>query len=280
MTDRGIVMPVVPILAALAILTADPPAGIRVDLPSDALLFIPADWKPRDGEMDVVLHLHGAPTATEPALAVAGWNAVLVSFNRKGLSAVYASPFSDPALFPKLLDETARAVSEHRPGGPYRVGRVVVSSFSAGFGGVREILKQPSAIDRVDAIVLADSLYCGYQGDPAAKRVSDELMSGFRRFAREAAQGRKAMLVTHSAQVPPGYAGTTETANDLLSTVGIAAEPDATDWGDGWRQTRSASKGRFVVIGFDGEGPDDHLRHLRRLGELWRHLPDPFATGR
>ena len=256
------------------------PAGTRVDPPSDARLFIPADWKPRDGAVDVVLHLHGAPTATEPALAATGWNAVLVSFNRKGLSAAYASPFSDPALFPRLLDETAEAVAERRPGGPYRVGKVIVSSFSAGFGGIRAILKQPSAFDRIDAIVLADSLYCGYEGDPAERRVSAELMSGFRRFAREAASGRKAMLVSHSAQVPPGYASTTETADDLLSTVGIAAEPDATDWGDGWRQTRSASKGRFVVLGFEGEGPDDHLRHLRRLGELWKRLPDPFATGR
>lgn len=266
-------MPLVPILAALAILAIDPPEGSRLDLPSDARLFVPARWEPRDGGVDVVLHLHGTPTVTEPALAASGWNAVLVSFNRKGLSAAYTGPFSDPSLFPRLLDETLQAIAEKRPGGPYRIERVIVSSFSAGFGGVRELLKQPPASDRIDAIVLADSLYCGYEGDPAAKRVSADLMSGFRRFAREAAEGRKSMLVTHSAQVPPGYGSTTETADDLLGFVGVAAEPDATGWGDGWSQTRSATRGRLAVLGFSGEGPEDHMRHLRRIGDLWKRLP-------
>lgn len=268
-------MPLVPILTALAILAAEPPEGSRLDLPSDARLFVPARWEPRDGEVDVVLHLHGTPTVTEPALTAWSRDAVLVSFNRKGLSAAYSGPFSDPSLFPKLLDETSKAVAELRPGGPYRIGKVIVSSFSAGFGGVRELLKQPSAFDRIDAIVLADSLYCGYEGDPAAKRVSAELMSGFRRFAREAVEGRKSMLVTHSAQVPPGYGSTTETADDLLTIVGVAAEPDATDWGDGWMQTRRAARGRFAVLGFAGEGPEDHMRHLRRIGDLWKRLPSP-----
>lgn len=273
-------MPLAPILAALAILTAEPPEGTRADLPSDARLFIPAAWKPKDGEVDVVLHLHGTPTVTEPALAATGWDSVLVSFNRKGLSSAYSGPFSDPELLPKLLDETLEAVAERRPGGPHRIGRLAVSSFSAGFGGVREMLKQPSSFDRIDAIVLADSLYCGYEGDPAARRLSADLMSDFRRFAREAAEGRKAMLVTHTAQVPPGYGSTTETADDLLATVGIAGEPDPADWGDGWRQTRRASRGRFNLIGFAGDGPEDHMRHLRRIGELWKRLPDPFPATR
>lgn len=274
-------MSLAPILACLAMLGGtEPPVGLRADLPSDARLFIPDGWHPRDGAVDLIFHLHGTPTISEPALVAAGWDAVLVSFNRKGLSAAYSGPFSDAALFPKLIDEALEAVNERRPGGPFRPGRVVISSFSAGFGGVRELLKQPEAFDRIDAVVLADSLYCGYAGDPAEKRVSPELMAGFRRFAREAADGRKAMLVTHSAQFPPGYGSTTETADDLLKALGIAAAPDSTNWGDGWRQTRQAAKGRFSLIGFAGEGPDDHMRHLRRIGELWKRLPDPFDAGR
>jgi hypothetical protein len=271
-------MTLAPILAALAILSAGRAEGDHVDLPSDARLFMPTAWAPRDGEVNVVLHLHGAPEVTEPAVAALGWNAVLVTFNRKGLSSAYAAPFSDPALLPRLLDETMKAATQRRPGGPYRLGRLVVSSFSAGFGGVREMLKQPSALDRVDAVVLADSLYCGYEGDPADRRLDDDLMSGFRCFARQAADGRKTMLVTHSAQIPPGYGGTTETADDLMATVGVVAEPVAADWGDGWRQTRSASRGRFVVLGFAGDGPEDHMRHLRRIRQVWRRLPDPLAA--
>ena len=269
-----------PLLIGLSLLASAPPPGDRVDLPSDAKLFIPEGYRPREGKVNIFLHLHGTPTVTEPAIAAAGREAVLVSFNRNGLSAVYAKPFSDPALFPRLLDEAVRAVAERIPGERFEVGRVVVSSFSAGFGGVRAMLKDPAAFDRIDAIVMADSIYCGYLHDRAEDGVDPELMAGFERFAREAAEGRKGMLVTHSAQVPPGYGSTTETADDLIKAVGATSEPVDADWGDGWRQTRKASKGRFEVLGFAGEGPEDHMRHLRRIAELWKRLPDPIAAGR
>ncbi|AMV38921.1 hypothetical protein [Planctomyces sp. SH-PL62] len=273
-------MSVLPLLMGLSLLTAAPPEGERIDLADGAKLFIPAGFQAHGSKVNILVHLHGTPTVTEPALEAVGWNAVLVSFNRNGLSSAYSKPFSDPALFPKLIDEAVQRVAARDPGIPFEVSKVAVSSFSAGFGGVREILKTPASFDRVDAIILADSLYCGYAGDPAEKRVAPDLMSGFERFARESAEGRKALLVSHSAQVPPGYASTTETADFLIKAVGAASEPIEADWGDSWRQTRRAIKGRFEVLGFAGEGPDDHMRHLRRIAELWKKAPDPFAKGR
>ncbi|WP_165249039.1 hypothetical protein [Paludisphaera soli] len=269
-------MPFGPLLMGLAILASAPPEGRRADLRDGAKLFIPAGFREVDGKVNILLHLHGTPTVTEPALAALDWNAVLVSFNRSGLSSAYREPFSDPALFPRLLDEAARAAATESGARP-EVGKVLLSSFSAGFGGVREILKTPASFDRIDAIVMADSIYCGYAGDPAEKRVDPDLMEGFERFAREAAEGRKRLLVSHSAQVPPGYASTTETADYLLKAVAASPEPADVDWGDGWRQTRKATRGKFEVLGFAGDGPEDHMRHLRRIVDLWKLVPDPFA---
>jgi hypothetical protein len=82
------------------------------------------------------------------------------------------------------------------------------------------------------------TLRAKYAGDPAAHRVDTELMAGFVRFAREAAAGRKAMLLTHSAQVPEGYASTTETADFLIAAVGGAPDPAPLDRDDSWRQSR------------------------------------------
>ena len=39
-----------------------------------------------------------------------------------------------------------------------RVGRVTVTSFSAGFGGVREMLNDANILARIDAIIMADSI--------------------------------------------------------------------------------------------------------------------------
>ena len=257
--------------AALAAPPAASPPGRRAALHVEgAAVFVPEGFRPAaDGRLDLVVHLHGAPSVVEPALVEAGWSAALVTFNRKGLSSVYSQPFADPALFATLLQETAEAlktlgVAEHP-----RLGRVVVSSFSAGFGGVRELLKNPDHFARIDGLVMADSIYAGYAGDPAGKRVDPMLMDGFRRFAVEAAAGRKTFVLTHSAQIPPGYASTTETADFLIAALHGAAKPDAIDLG-GWSTTRSCQRGRFLVLGFSGTAAEDHMAHLRRVALLWR----------
>jgi hypothetical protein len=107
-----------PMLATLAMTLAllappEPPPGRRVDLGIEgATLFLPDGFRPAPGgDVDVVVHLHGATSVVEPAFVRAGFPGVLVTFNRKGLSSVYTRPFSDPALFPRLLDAALAAVN-------------------------------------------------------------------------------------------------------------------------------------------------------------------------
>jgi pimeloyl-ACP methyl ester carboxylesterase len=241
----------------------------RVDL-GDAVLELPDGYRPDAGRIDIMLHLHGAVNVVERACADSGWPGALLVFNRKGLSSVYAEPFRDRALLPRLLEKSRAAIADTLPGMDLREGRLFVSSFSAGFGGVRELLADPEHFARIDGLILADSLYAGYTGNPADRRIDPAKMTGFRKFAAEAAAGRKIMIVTHSAQVPTGYASTTETADDLIARLDGQAQRVDQDWGDGWRLKRRFAKGRLLVLGFAGDGPDDHMRHLRRLGAIWR----------
>jgi hypothetical protein len=253
--------------------TPDAPPGRHIDLGGEATLFIPERYKPAGQAVNVVLHLHGAASAIEPALVEIGWPAVLIEFNRKGLSSVYTKPFSDPALFPRLLDRTLAQVKDAGFAGDPHVGWVVVSSFSAGFGGVREMLKDPATYGRIDALVLADSLYAGYLGDPKDRKVDPDLMAGFRRFARDAAEGKKSLLVTHSALVPDGYASTAETADDLIRSLSGAPETVRTEWGPKLTATHRFERGRALLVGFAGTTGEDHMAHLRGIARLWKALP-------
>ena len=257
----------------------EPVPGQRAVLDIEgASLFVPEGYKPGPGGVvNVVLHLHGATSVVEPALVETHWpSAVLVTFNRKGLSRVYAEPFSDRTLFPRLLDAARAALKGLRVADDPRIGRVVVSSFSAGFGGVRALLKDPEHFARIDGLIMADSIYCGYTGDPKDRRVDPALMDGFRRFAVEAASGRKTFLLSHSALIPEGYASTAEVADFLIDAVGGKAEPKRVEWAKGWTQTRAFAKGRFVVLGFAGTEGADHMSHLRQIGKLWtRYLAIP-----
>ena len=89
------------------------------------------------------------------------------------------------------------------PADDLKIGRVFVSTFSAGFGGARELLAVPAHFARIDGLILADSLYAGYVGKPGDHKIDPAKMVGFRKFAAEAAAGRKTMIVTHSAEYRP-----------------------------------------------------------------------------
>ena len=239
-----------------------------------AVLLLPRGGEPERGPagVDLVIHLHGSVEAVAAARDRAGWNLPVLVFNRKGLSSVYTAPFLENMdLLAGLVEESREVLKRERPGWgfPEEPG-LLVSSFSAGFGGVRELLKTEENRRRVVGLVLADSLYCGYEGDDPALGLDAEKMAGFRAYAREAAASRKRLVVSHSAQRPEGYASTTETAEDLARTVGALGVEVRKELDEGWVQVVSVRKGGFEVLGFEGEGAEDHLKHLRRLDLLWK----------
>ena len=195
---------------------------------------------------------------------------------------MYAEPFADRTLFPRLLDAARdRALKAMHVAADPRIGRVVVSSFSksAGSAGCVHCSETPITSQRIDGLIMADSIYCGYAGDAKDRRVDPDLMDGFRRFALEAARGRKTFLLSHSALIPTGYASTAETADFLIDAVGGKAEPVMVEWAKGWTQTRTFMQGRFVVLGFAGTEGADHMSHLRQIGQLWeRYLAIPVGA--
>lgn len=214
------------------------------------------------------LHLHGATDTVEPAFASLTTPGVLATLTLPGLSKVYADHFADPAVFDTLLRDITETVRRASGQAAWTPGELTVSSFSAGFGGVRQLLRQPAAFDRIAVLVMADSIYCGYAGAPAEHRVDPNLMEGFLRFARLATEGRKRLLVTHTQQVPEGYASTTETADYLLTHTGGERHWEEIIWTTGLTQTSRCRRGGFEVIGFQGAEAKDHLQHLRALGLL------------
>lgn len=236
-----------------------------------AVVSLPTHWTSLPVDVPLWLHLHGAPAGVETNFAAIGAPGVLVNVTLPGLSKVYADYFTDTAVFGRLLDDVITVLQRESTEKPWRVGRVVVSSFSAGFGGVRQLLRQPAARDRIDALVMADSIYCGYAGDVALKQVDPELMAGFLAFARLAAEGKKQLVITHSRQVPDGYASTTETADYLLRELGLerSAYSGGGEWPAGLQVRTRAWRGQFEVLGFDGAAPEDHMRHLRGIGAFF-----------
>ena len=70
-----------------------PPDGIRINL-AIGQLFVPDGYRPADGRVHLLLHLHGSLQAAEQNLARSGGDAVLVTVTLKGLSSVYREQFA------------------------------------------------------------------------------------------------------------------------------------------------------------------------------------------
>ena len=230
---------------------------------------------PVDDPGDLLIHFHGAADTIRLAMERAGIAATVVVVNQPGLSAAYTAPFRDDAkLFSALLAEPARrqATDETPPVPRWR--RITLSCFSAGYGAVREILKDPQAFDRVAAIVAADSIYAGLEEPPAAaaadaRRVDTRDMARFVAFATAAVAGEKVFVITHSAQPTP-YASTTETADCLLANLRLQREPIDAVAGEEFSQVSRAGRGGFAVLGFTGASGPAHAFHLRAVDRWWK----------
>lgn len=217
--------------------------------------------------LNLWIHFHGSPAVAAKNFTKAKIRGVLVVINFKGLSAAYSKPFREsPELFSDILEKTSKQLA---PKEAPHWKRLTVSSFSAGYGAVRELLKTPKHFERIDALVAADSLYASLE-EGAVRQPLHAHMRDYRRFAKLAAEGKKAFTLTHSNQETT-YASTTETANDLIKSLGI--ERQWLSRQDGNMRLRSqATKGQFSVLGYDGTEGEDHLQHLRQIHLWWGQL--------
>lgn len=221
-----------------------------------------------DGGVDVVFHFH-AGQMSDRDLRASGLRAVIVSCGWGVGTAPYSEAFVDPNRFDKMLRAVVKKV------GATHVRHLALASWSAGFASISKILRVPRYYAMTDAVVLLDSLHSAYT---SAGDVDVRMLDPFVRFARDAARGDKAMVITHSAIVPPGYASSTEATRAVLTAIDVptAAPEDTRDAvatsaaARGMRLSYRADAGDLHVRGFRGVGPQDHFDHLHLVGEVLR----------
>lgn len=172
-------------------------------------------------EVDLLIHFHGASYVPIHAVHELKRPMALVVVNQGSGSSVYQAAFKNSNAFKSLVDT---AIKELRLS---KIKNVYCSSFSAGYGAVREVLK--SHQERVHGILLLDGLHSDYIHEnmrlAEGGALNEEKLIGFLNFAKEAAKGRKRMLITHSEIFPGTYPSTTETSQWLLDQLELKRNP-------------------------------------------------------
>lgn len=210
-----------------------------------------------DGKVPVMFHFHGHEPARKEWVQALD-SAVLVALDLGVNSGPYLKKFERPETFSYLL-ESVESTLEKRLGEHLEIGKIGLSSWSAGYGAVQRVLDSAMA-SRVDSVILLDGLHTSFTNTEGAKLT----LAPFVRFAQRAAEGETFMHVSHSSILPPGYASTTETANYLIWQLGGTPEERTPRQDDpmGLKLIRGYSEGNFQVEGYSGNGKLDHCAQL------------------
>jgi len=188
-----------------------------------------------------------------------------------GFFRAYSTPFSNASLFQSLLDEALTKVRQQTDiSDTLQWDKLGVSSFSAGYGAVREILKSATYRSEIDALLAADSLYATTATDGTPL---DSQMVDYKTYATLAKNGTKTFLFSHSQVLTYTYENTMETGNELMQHLGISASAINTNGLGTLNFYRYAQSGNFRLWGATGADGDSHLEHLRYIGEFLEELP-------
>lgn len=236
--------------------------------PSMGQMILPKDLElGADGEFDVFFHFHGHDPARK-AWVQAMEHAVLVGVDLGIGSGAYLSKFGNREEFRALLASVEAGVAQRLGVDQARAGRIGLSSWSAGYGAVGQVLRDAAMADRVDSVVLLDGLHTSIDGNG----LEQTKLQAFVDFAERAADGEKLMFVSHSSIIPPDYASTTQTASFLIWKTGGEPQAAKRRSGDptGLDLISRYSYSGFHVRGYSGNDTLDHCAHLSLFKDVLR----------
>ena len=239
--------------------------GRRVDLKTlkGARLFVGPHVNPNRA-VPLLIHFHGAPWLVERHVSLYASKVALITVQLGAGSSVYRRPFEDAKLFETLLREAADELHLKRGW-----SSITLSGFSAGYGAVREILRQPDNFARINGVLLLDGMHTSYV--PEAKPIADggvidgAGLDSFIAFGKEAIAGKKTFVVTHSEIFPGTYASTTECAEYLLSQLNLARRARLRQGAIGMQQLSELDVGGFHLRGYAGNSAPDHVDFLQAM---------------
>ena len=204
----------------------------------------------------------------------------LICFQLGEGSTIYRQPFEDTNRFGRVLRLVEAELNKRSAPVHVEIAGVDVSSFSAGYGAVRELVKSPADFKMIRRIVLLDSMYAAFEQVPAAERPrkpAKDQIDVWAPFARAAFRGEKTFVLTHSAVPTDKYASSGECAAALLELLEIPRElvpsgtlPATTD--PEFPLQSRADRGNFHIWGYGGEDAQAHMTHARHMAEVWRAL--------
>ncbi|MFO0760853.1 MAG: hypothetical protein U0359_30530 [Byssovorax sp.] len=226
----------------------------------------------KSGAFDLVVHFHGHEPIRKEFVKTAK-NIVLVGIDLGIGSGAYSSGFATADTWTQLVASVEAQVAKHAGIKAAHARKIALSSWSAGYGAIEQILRQTGG-KNIDALILLDSLHTGYI-DEQAKTLKTDQISPFVAFAKKAAAKQAFMFMSHSSIIPPGYASTTEVASYVVGQ--LHGRPKKANRQDvlGLDMIDRFDKGNFHMRGYTGDDKPDHCAHIGLMADIVRSHLEP-----
>lgn len=257
---------------------AKPYAGKTLEIRVGELkgeLYLPRSAPPQ-GSFVLTIHFHTVSWFAIGEHLVRGLESPLLILNFGQGSSVYQRPFLDPLALDRWLGACRKALLAEGMSPRVEISGLDITSFSAGYGAVRELVQQPNSLKLIRRVILADSLYGSLDSNSSFRVAADESILPWLPLAREAAEGKRTLLITVSEVPTETYANSTECARAIGAKLGLhptPASPELPATRDPHFPLRSRiDKGALHIWFYGGEDAQAHLTHVRHLADLWKAL--------
>jgi len=230
---------------------------------SEATLFLPTGWKPRK-KNQLWVHFHTAAWFIIRELQRAKITEPILVFNLGQGSSTYAKPFASVGSFKPWLAQAQVAV------GP--IDRLHFTSFSAGYGAVRQLIQDADVLKKLRTVILADSMYGSLDPTQSGRVVLREHATCWNPLIELARKGKTIVIMTTSQITPETYAGTWELGLAMAKEQGLmmteVPENSHRAAVGSQRLLRRLDDGRWFVWSYAGDQAVAHVTHPRHLAEL------------
>lgn len=218
-------------------------------------LFIPESIS-KQKEAPLLIFMHGGAWIPEVAAAKHGMAALVIQ-RADGYRALFEKEDAFAALVAATSEKAGMQWSQ-----------ITIGGWSAGCQGIRTALRSPSAVKRIDHVLMIDGIHTSYlngKPGPQESAIDTEVLQSITAFAQQAIAGKKKLLITHSEIFPGTFASTTETADWLLRELKVKRTAVLV-WGPMKTQQLSEAKsGNFHLLGLAGNSAPDHIDQLHAL---------------
>lgn len=219
---------------------------------------------------NVTVHFHTIASSVIPAHARRDSTDPLLVFIIGSGSSAYRVPFEDTNRFARIISITERELRAR--GSTSSIARVDISSFSAGYGAVRELIKSPTYFPMIRRVVLLDSIYGSLVTNVANRAAAPEHAHVWVPLARSAMRGEKTFVITLSDIVPATFASTLEVTSALLDRVGLKFQPVTPSQTNDYALISRVDSGNFHVWRYAGSNGLAHITHAQHMAEVWRAI--------